>query len=305
MKVAFLRDACFANPTARKGSSMDNRLKICIAAFATSVTACSAGFETEESVIEEGTLLAQFARDGHSVAIFRAKGDTLLVQQETPALSAPLLKQHSMAGRLPSEVFAEISGEPAPAVLLEAEREFGIEREPIETAGASDNEIQVEVDAEKERASLDGPDDGPPMHVRQSGDTDFIWFAENFCANRADIRAVFTPDPPSTPELAWAIPRRTSDRLRSKDGVSWGYVAGFNMGSSGTIITKASIDNQWGQGVVTQPRTVQQQWWFSGWREVCGPFGLGCFKIPNERHYDMGITGFDSGDVGAGCGFYW
>jgi hypothetical protein len=280
----------------KTGHAMKMQLGRFILAFAFIGTGCagSGDFETGTTSPEKGTLLAGFSEeDGRSFAIYRAPGNMLLVEQETPAFSTPLVTAEMMSGRLPSEVFSELTGEAPSAALLDAEQEFATERAPVveRLPAASSEELGQFPETATQASTAEAP-----MYTR-SHDPDVDWFKQNFC-NTIDIRAGFVPAITGE-ETFKAVPSRvTADRLITRTA-SWGYVAGFNMGSSGNIVTKTVIDVEFGASNLTTPRTVNWQHWFAGWRETCS-WG-GCFKVPLQRTFTQGIAGFSPGEVGATC----
>jgi hypothetical protein len=275
---------------------MKIRLGVFTFTFALIGSGCAGGGELETGTTspDKGTLLAGFREeDGRSFAIYQAPEGMLLVQQKTPAFSLPLVTPEMMSERLPSEIFSELTGEDPPAALLDVERKFAIERAPVlERAGVTDEELK-----QSPETAIQGATAETPVYTR-SHDPDVDWFNQHFC-NSADIKAGFVPAASGT-SFKLAPSRVTADKLVTRTA-SWGYVAGFNIGSSGNIITKTSIDGRWGLSQTTLPRMVDTDVWFAGWEEVCGAFGLGCFRIPMQRTFTQGIAGFSPGEVGATC----
>lgn len=288
---------------------MNLRLKFAPLMLALSASACGgedldagAGAEPEVTSTEKGTLLAEYVRDGSSFAIYRTVDDMMLIEQQTPALATPLLTQETIGGLLPSEAFEIIAERAAPAALLEAERELSIQPAPkLERADAEAQGVATQLSEDADRVP-----DAPVASLELNPiDDDFVWFSDNFCDMQAAFD-VFVPRPNGAIHSAWNFHRKTAEKMVSGGSMSWSYVAGFNVGSSGNIVTKTNIDNTWGEGKITTPRTVNQQWWFAGWRTVCsGPFDLyGCFKIANQRTFSVGITSFNPGEIGSTCGMF-
>jgi hypothetical protein len=265
-------------------------------AFFCAGCAGGADFEADTTSAQEDSLLADFSEGGHSIAIYRTPEGMLLIKQSTPALATPLVTAETMAGLLPSEVFSELTGEDPPAALLDAEREFAIERAPMRERLPV---AQSEELGHLPETAKQVPTGEAPVHTR-THDADVQWFKTNFC-NTTDVVAAFVPE--ADGQIVVAVPIRvTADKTVTRSGVSWGYVAGFNIGTSGNLITKSVIDVTFGRSDTTPPRSVQNQFWFSGWRETCSIGG--CFSAPMERQYKMGIVGFNPGEVGATCAIF-
>jgi hypothetical protein len=238
--------------------------------------------ETTASVM---TPLAEYKEDNRHLSFYRAPGVGLVMQQETPAGQAPLVRAAAMAGRLPSEVFANVAHQSPPKALVDVEHELELEPAP----GTKRDESALET----KRSAL------------TSSWSDTSWFSTNFC-DSADLWEAFKTTGAGDADILsqYFLTDIAADRLITPPSGIFGYSAVFNFGG-GSVVNKILLQDGtlFQTGAVTLGRTATQLAVWSDTRKVCGPFGCCCLQAWNQRKYSMGVRGVSSGEVADICGF--
>jgi hypothetical protein len=245
----------------------------------------------------EGKLLAGIRFPNGNLMVFRLLSGSILMEEYGNAPNVPHALPSDDGGqdRVASAVFKTLAGKPAPALLVEAERE-------IARVSSHGGEVTLPSGIKPVIEVAQGPAAGEITSVQSSLQySDPNAFRTQFC----NFQSLSIPKWKATnsPKVTYFIANANADYSRTHTA-TWAYQAVY--GLTGTVYFQEDSYNvsyyDWlgAGGWITRT-------WMAGWDTSCSwniLFGSECFTILRQRPLTFGVKDVNPGDSYHLCGMF-